>query len=53
MSSVNFSFNEIDGFEGEEDGTFKGVNANTIALGGNKLKNSRIYYSKQILKCLF
>ena len=38
MSSVNFSFNEIDGFEGEEDGTFKGVNANTIALGGNKLK---------------
>lgn len=38
MSSVNFSFNEIDGFEGEEDGTFKGVNTNTIALGGNKLK---------------
>ena len=38
QSSVNFSFNEIDGFEGEEDGTFKGVNANTIALGGNKLK---------------
>ena len=38
MSSVNFSFNEIDGFEGEEDGTFKGVNANTIAIGGNKLK---------------
>lgn len=33
MSSVNFSFNEIDGFEGEEDGTFKGVNASTIALG--------------------
>ena len=43
MSSVNFSFNEIDGFEGEEDGTFKGVNANTIALGGNKLKtNSQV-----------
>ena len=38
LSSVNFSFNEIEGFEGEEDGTFKGVNANTIALGGNKLK---------------
>lgn len=38
MSSVDFSFNEIDGFEGEEDGSFKGVNANTIALGGNKLK---------------
>lgn len=38
MSSVNFSFNEIDGFEGEDDGTFKGVNANTIAIGGNKLK---------------
>ena len=38
MSSVNFSFNEIDGFEGEENGTFNGVNASTIALGGNKLK---------------
>ena len=38
MSSVNFSFNEIDGFEGEENGTFKGVNASTIALGSNKLK---------------
>lgn len=34
MSSVNFSFNEIDGFEGEENGTFNGVNASTIALGG-------------------
>ncbi len=37
MSSIDFSFNEIDGFEGEEDGTFAGVNVSTLSLGGNKL----------------
>ena len=33
MSSVDFSFNEIDGFE---EG-FDGINVNTLSLGGNKL----------------
>lgn len=36
MSSVDFSFNEITGFQDGEN--FKGVNASTLSLGGNKLK---------------
>ncbi len=35
MVSVDFSGNEIDGFEGEEDGTYKGVKVNTLTLASN------------------
>ncbi len=35
MVSVDFSGNEIDGFEGEEDGTYNGVKVNTLTLASN------------------
>ena len=35
MVSVDFSSNLIDGFEGEEDGTYKGVKVNTLTLASN------------------
>ena len=35
MVSVDFSGNLIDGFEGEEDGTYKGVKVNTLTLAAN------------------
>ena len=35
MVSVDFSGNLIDGFEGEEDGTYKGVKVNTLTLASN------------------
>ena len=35
MVSVDFSGNEIDGFEGEEDGTYKGIKVNTLTLASN------------------
>lgn len=38
MGSVNFSNNEIEKIEGEDDGSFKGINASTISLAFNKLK---------------
>lgn len=37
MSSVSFAGNQIDGFEGEEDGTYKGINVETFTLSQNKL----------------
>ena len=36
IKSVDFSYNEIDGFEGEEDGTFKGLNIEQLSLAANK-----------------
>lgn len=38
IKSVDFSGNEIDGFEGEKDGTFKGVRIETFTLANNKFK---------------
>lgn len=35
MVSVDFSGNEIDGFEGEEDGTYNGMKVNTLTLASN------------------
>lgn len=35
MVSVDLSGNLIDGFEGEEDGTYKGVKVNTLTLASN------------------
>ena len=35
MVSVDFSGNLIDGFEGEEDGTYNGVKVNTLTLASN------------------
>lgn len=36
MSSVDFSFNEITGFQDGEN--YRGINVNTLSLGGNRLK---------------
>ncbi len=39
IKSVDFSGNDIDGFEGEEDGTYRGINVETFSLSVNpKLK---------------
>ncbi len=35
MESVDFSFNDIDGFEGEEDGSYHGIYVETFTLAGN------------------
>ena len=35
LTSVDFSGNDIDGFEGEEDGTYRGLNVNTLTLAQN------------------
>ncbi|MBR5835834.1 MAG: DUF4458 domain-containing protein [Bacteroidales bacterium] len=35
IPSVNFSYNDIDGFEGVEDGTFQGVYIQTLSLANN------------------
>ena len=37
MVSVDFSGNQIDGFEGEEDGSYKGIRVNTLTLAANPL----------------
>ena len=37
MVSVDFSGNQIDGFEGEEDGSYKGIKVNTLTLAANPL----------------
>lgn len=37
MSSVDFSSNEITRIAGEDDGTYRGINASTVSLGNNKL----------------
>ncbi|MCD8275675.1 MAG: DUF4458 domain-containing protein [Alistipes sp.] len=37
ITEVDFSYNEIDGFEGEEDGSFKGLNIEQLSLAANKL----------------
>ncbi|MBO5693694.1 MAG: DUF4458 domain-containing protein [Tidjanibacter sp.] len=36
MASVSFAGNQIDGFEGEEDGTYKGIYVETLTLSQNK-----------------
>jgi Leucine-rich repeat (LRR) protein len=38
MASVSFGGNQIDGFEGEEDGTYNGINVETLTLTMNKFK---------------
>ena len=35
MKSVDFSYNEIDGFEGEEEGKYKGLRVETFTLAAN------------------
>ena len=39
MASVSFAGNQIDGFEGEEDGTYKGIKVETFTLSQNKFKS--------------
>lgn len=36
VKSVDFSYNQIDGFEGEEDGTFKGLHIEQFTLAANR-----------------
>lgn len=38
LASVDFSGNQIDGFEGEENGTYRGLRAETLTLALNPLK---------------
>ena len=38
ISDLDFSYNEIESIQGEEDGTYKGVNCESLSLHGNKLK---------------
>ena len=35
MASVDFSYNEIDGFEGADDGTYNGIKVSTLTLNNN------------------
>jgi hypothetical protein len=35
IKSVDFTGNDIDGFEGEEDGTYRGINVETFTLAVN------------------
>ncbi len=39
MASVSFAGNQIDGFEGEEDGSYKGIKVETFTLTQNKFKS--------------
>ncbi len=36
IKSVDFSHNHMDGFEGEDDGSFRGINIETLTIAGNK-----------------
>ncbi len=36
IEGISFAYNEIDGFEGEEDGSFKGMYVNSLNLSNNK-----------------
>lgn len=38
MASVSFACNQMDGFEGEEDGSYKGIKVETLTLTQNKFK---------------
>ncbi len=38
MASVSFAGNQIDGFEGEENGSYKGIKVETFTLSQNKFK---------------
>lgn len=38
ISDIDFSYNEIESIQGEDNGTYKGMNTETITLAGNKLK---------------
>ena len=35
IASIDFSYNDIDGFEGEEDGTYQGIYVQTLSLANN------------------
>ena len=35
IASINFSYNDIDGFEGAEDGTYQGIYVQTLSLANN------------------
>lgn len=35
MASVDFSYNDIEGFEGADDGTYKGIKVSTLTLNNN------------------
>ena len=35
IASINFSYNDIDGFEGVEDGTYQGIYVQTLSLANN------------------
>lgn len=39
MASVSFAGNQIDGFEGEDDGSYKGIKVETFTLSQNKFKS--------------
>ena len=46
IKSVDFSGNEIDGFEGENDGSFKGLRVETLTLANNKFKKYPVCLAK-------
>jgi Leucine-rich repeat (LRR) protein len=35
IASIDFSYNDIDGFEGEEDGTYQGIYVQTLSMANN------------------
>ena len=35
IASIDFSYNDIDGFEGEDDGTYQGIYVQTLSLANN------------------
>ena len=38
LSSANFAYNQIDGFENADDGTYQGINVTTFTLSGNRIE---------------
>ena len=46
MNSVSFAANDITGFEGEEDGTYKGIKVKTLTLSMNPLKKFPTAFAK-------
>ncbi len=46
MNSVSFAANDITGFEGEEDGSYKGIKVKTLTLSMNPLKRYPTAFAK-------
>lgn len=38
LSSVSLAYNEIDGFENQDNGQYQGINVTTFTLSGNRIK---------------